>query len=225
VPRGDPTPMPKSAQVRKQLVALSIAASCGLLNPASSLLRIPRELVECAIAEADESLPAEERRRLLDLLSHDPRVSVRARLVEAVVGLWPEPRVEVQEVLRKLSRDESPDVRAAAGVALRSLVESVPPIARLELVCRWAVAEATPERVAAAVALRSHVPVLASDLVLEQLALDRDATVRQAALDAITTRLHENPELYRRLVRDLSRDDDRGVQARALSALREDVGV
>jgi hypothetical protein len=217
--------MPKSAQVLKQLVALSIAASCGLLNPASSLLRIPRELVENAMAEADESLPAEERRRLLDLLSHDPRASVRARLAEVVVALWPEPRVEAQEVVRKLSHDDSVDVRAAAGVALRSLIASVPPIARLELVCRWAVAEASPERVAAAAALRSHTPVFASDLVLEQLALDREPAVRRAALEAISARFHENPELYRRLVRELSRDEDHGVQARALSALQEDVGV
>ncbi len=215
--------MAKPAQVLKQLVALSIAASCGLLNPASSLLRIPRELVEGAMAEADESLPAEERRRLLDLLSHDPRVSVRARLAEVAVSLWPEPRVEAQEVLRKLSQDEAPEVRAAAGVALRSLLSSVPPIARLELVCRWAVAEASQERVAAAAALRSQVPVFASDLVLEQLALDREPLVRRAALEAITARFHENPELYRRLVRDLSRDDDHTVQARALSALQEDV--
>lgn len=215
--------MPKSAQVLKQLVALSIAASCGLLNPASSLLRIPRELVEGAIAEADESLPAEERRRVLDLLSHDPRASVRARLAEVVVALWPEPRVEAQEVLRKLSHDDSAPVRAAAGGALRALVESVAPIARLELVCRWAVAAAGEERVTAALALRSNVPVFASDLVLEQLALDADAPVRRAAIEAIAHRFHENPELYRRLARELSRDGDRGVQTRALAALDEDI--
>jgi hypothetical protein len=215
--------MPKSAQVLKQLVALSIAASCGLLNPASSLLRIPRELVEGAIAEADESLPSEERRRVLDLLSHDPRASVRARLAEVVVALWPEPRVEAQEVLRKLSHDDSASVRVAAGTALRTLVESVAPIARLELVCRWAVAEAREERAAAALALRSRVPVFASDLVLEQLALDAEPAVRGAAIEAIAHRFHENPELYRRLARDLSRDGDRGVQERALRVLAEDI--
>jgi hypothetical protein len=217
--------MPKSAQVLKQLVALSIAASCGLLNPASSLLRIPRELVEGAIGEADETLPAEERRRVLELLSHDPRATVRARLAEVVVRLWPEPRVESQEVLRKLAHDESATVRSAAGRALRSLIESVAPIARLELVCRWAVAEASAERVAAADALRSSVPVFASDLVLEQLALDAEPTVRRAALEAIARRFHENRDLYGRLVGDLSRDDDPGVQLRAQAALAENVEV
>ena len=68
-------------------------------------------------------------------------------------------------------------------------------------------------------------PVFASDLVLEQLALDAEPTVRLAAADAIARRFHENPELYRRLARTLSRDEDGSVKSRALAALAEDVGA
>jgi HEAT repeat protein len=217
--------MPKSNKVLKQLVALSIAASCGLLNPASSLARIPRELVEGAIAEVEDTLPAEERRRVLDLLSHDPRASVRARVAEVVVNLWPEPRVEAQEVLRRLTRDESEEVRSAAGRAFRTLVEKVAPIARLELVCRWAVSESLEERVAAAEALRSSVPVFASDLVLEQLALDPEPAVRRAAVSAMARRFHENRDLYRRVARSLTEDEDHDVRSRAHAVLAEDVAV
>lgn len=217
--------MSKSTQILKQLVALSIAAGSGLLDPSSSLARIPREQVEGAIAEVDEQLPAEERRRVLELLAHDPRPSVRARLAEVLVTLWPEPRLGAQEVLRRLLHDESEEVRTAAGRGLWALLVNMAPIDQLELVCRWVVADSPEERLALALALRSNVRVFASDLVLEQLAFDAEIPVRRAALDAIAHRFHENPDHYRAVAKQLLHDGDGDVRARARAALEEDVSA
>jgi hypothetical protein len=86
----------------------------------------------------------------------------------------------------------------------------------------WATANAPDQRVALARALAATPPGWMTDLALQELASDRCAPVRRAALHAVRAHLPRNPEAYAPLVAACSVDPDRGVRKSARRALRSE---
>jgi HEAT repeat protein len=203
----------------RQLAAISIAVSAGLLDPAPSLARIPEELLADAVDQVDEVVTKDDRRNLLLLLAQDPRDSVRVRVAAAAGGLAADFPNDAHELVRRLARDRSPAVRAAAAVGLCAVLEGVSAIQRLEMGCQWAVSEHLSERTAMANALglRANVPL--ADLIMEQLAGDEEREVRTAAAQALVQRCYEAPVAYRALAQRLTADPERRVRRAARRVL------
>jgi hypothetical protein len=173
-------------RVLKHLAALSVAASCGMIDPSSSLLEIPAELVTDIVAETEElGWSSEDRARMLHLLTSDPRALVRARVAEAAPNLWLGSPVAAEHLVRDLAKDRSPKVRRAAGQGLAAILERASSIERVELVCQWTVSTNAWERAAVARALDSLTPVLVTDLAIEQLASDSTAVCSPRRLAAL----------------------------------------
>lgn len=202
-----------SQRVLKHLATLSMAVACGVV-PGASLLRIPAEVVTALMEEVENDLDfsSDDRKRVLGLLSDDPRVLVRKRVAEASLALWPKASDAAQQLLKKLVNDPSRQVRAAAARALSTGLSLSPPIERVELVCKWTVSEGSEERAAVAKALSSATPLLVTDMAVEQLASDADAHVRRGAIRAAAFHFDENPELYRQIALSLVSDTNREVR-------------
>lgn len=207
-------------RVLKHLAALSVAASCGMIDPASSLLEIPADLVTDIVAETEElGWSSEDRARVLHLLTSDPRALVRARVAEAAPNLWLGSPAASERLVRELAKDRSPKVRRAAGQGLAAILERASPIERVELVCQWTVSTNALERAAVARALDSLTPVLVTDLAIEQLAADSSPEVRLCAARAAARHFEENPALYSHVARELASDLNRSVRRTARQLL------
>lgn len=208
----------------KYVAALAIAASCGALRARPKLLEIPEtlvyELVE-AVCDDEPDWSKEDRKRVLALLSHDPRVAVRARVAEAAVALSSEWQADTHRLLSSLATDSAGTVRAAATNGLERLLTRSSPIERVEIVCQWAGAPHAAEREALARALCSKVPTLVTDLVLEQLSRDDVAAVRTAAVRASRVHFDENPATYRSLLEERTADPSRQVRRAARRMLAD----
>lgn len=208
----------------RYLAALAVAASCGALRARPRLLEIPEplvyDLVE-AVCDEDPKWSKEDRKRVLSLLSRDPRVAVRARVAEAAAAVPPEWQIDTQALLSNLVSDPAGIVRAAATNGLEQLLTRASPIERVEIVCQWAGAPHPPEREAIARALCSKVPTLVTDLVLEELSRDDVAAVRIAAVRASGAHFDENPSVYRGLLEERTADTSRKVRRVARRLLAE----
>lgn len=208
----------------KYLAALAIAASCGALRARPRLLEIPEtlvyELVEAVCANEVE-WSKEDRRRVLTLLSSDPRVAIRARVAQAAVGLASEWTSGAQRLLSTLAADRAGLVRAAATCGLEELLVRASPIERVELVCQWAAAPQAAEREAVARALCSSISTVVTDLVLQQLSQDPVPAVRVAAVRASRAHFQEHPRLYRELLEERASDENRRVRRAARRMLGE----
>jgi hypothetical protein len=195
-----------------QLSAMTIAASAGFLDAATSLLTIPESVIIDLVDDADDDPP--QKKHVLLLLAKDARDTVRERVAQAAV-LRERLPAEGEKLLRELSADRSMRVRTAVGKSLASLLESAAPLARLEIVGRWALSPNAHERAAVARALSSSVPVFVSDLALEELSRDSASDVRALAARAMARRIREAPESYSRALARLSEDPARRVRRTA----------
>lgn len=208
----------------KYLAALAIAASCGALRARPRLLELPETLVYemvDAVVSDEPDWSKDDRRRVLTLLSNDPRAAVRARVAQAAVDLATDWQSDAQRLLSKLSTDSSGLVRAAATCGLEELLQRSTPIERVELVCQWAGAPHAAEREAIARALCSKVSTLVTDLVLQQLSSDDTAAVRTAAVRAARSHFEENPRVYRELLEERASDSSRRVRRAARRVLAD----
>lgn len=208
----------------KYLAALAIAASCGALRARPRLLEIPEtlvyELVE-AVCDNEVSWSKDDKRRVLTLLSNDPREAVRARVARAAVELASDWESDARRLLSKLASDSSGSVRAAAMCGLEEVLMRASPIERVELVCQWAGAPHAAEREAVARALCSNISTVVTDLVLQQLSRDHVPAVRTAAVRATRLHFEENPRTYRELLEERATDSNRRVRRVARRMLAE----
>ncbi len=207
--------------VVRQLAAISIAVSAGLLEPAPSLARIPEELVADAVDDVADMPSAEERKDVLLLLAHDPRPNVRRRVAESAGDIAREFPIQALELVRRMASDASSSVRSGAATGLYRVLETVPSIQRLEISCQWAVSESPSERAALAAALGLGARVPLADLMIEQLCSDDERSVRLEATRALAERCFEAPAVYRALAERLLTDADRRVRHSARRVLEE----
>jgi hypothetical protein len=199
----------------RHLVALSIALGTGAAS-AAELDELPGDVLSDLVSEVEQA-DTDQRSKLgvLTLLAGDTRGDVRARVAEAAACLWPESKEDALELVRSLAHDKQPKVRAAAANGLMRLLYLASPAERVELVCTWTVAESVAERLTMARALSSKVPVLVTDLALDQLSNDLDPEVRAAAMRAALLRFDEDPLTYRRLAEERLADPDRNARRAA----------
>jgi HEAT repeat protein len=133
---------------------------------------------------------------------------------------WPSPTPSASDELRRLARDTSDHVRISAAVGLARAIERANAPERIDLVCTWALSDDVDERLALARALTWSTPVFVADLVLEQLAGDRSAAVRGAALAAVARHFHENSAAYSHIVSQCLDDADTNVRRLANALLQ-----
>lgn len=152
--------------------------------------------------------------RSADALDAASRSVAAARA--AVSALWPRSQDRCEEWIRGLSRDPSAFVRLGAAGALGRVLELAAPVERVEIVCRWTVAEDERERTAIARALAGSVPVFVADLAIPELARDRSPSVRAAVVQAVHAHFAEDPRRYGAILAELSHDPDTTVRDAAL---------
>jgi hypothetical protein len=210
-------------RILTQLAAIAIGAGAGAFEPTASLLGIPEDdLIDLVGDTAEEPLG---RRQYLALLTMDARDPVRERVADAARALAERAPAEAEPIIRTLSADISPRVRAAASRGLMALIDASPPFDRVALVSRWALSSHASERLAIARALQTRTPVFVADLALEGLAEDPDPRVRTDAARAMAHRIHEAPDAYARKLTALSVDSDPRVGRTADRLLRVLSGV
>lgn len=199
----------------KRVAATSLVVASG-----TTAGGISAETLEELIDEAEGGACADgDCSHVLRLLAHDSRPAVRAVVAEAAGMLAAEHVEGALALLRELARDDSSYVRAAAALGLSRTIERVQPARRIEVVCEWALSGDARERAAIARALAAPTPVLVTDLVLEQLAVDPDSNVRSLALEAAAAHFHQAPDAFRRLAVEALRDDSSGVRRAAEQVL------
>ena len=198
---------------RERLLSVAVAWVCGTVDPAAALAELPPELVLEAIDDPDARNEAlHDRVSILHLASHDPRVRVRSQVAASLQELPTEAGFATEVLIGVLARDPAERVRVAAGRAMASLLARSKPVERVEILSRWALSERPTDRAAIARALAERVPVLLSDVAIEQLAADPVREVRAAALEAAAARFDEQPAAYVKLARVAAIDDDGRVR-------------
>jgi hypothetical protein len=85
----------------------------------------------------------------------------------------------------------------------------------------WATARAATERATLARALGTSTPDWMTDLALAELATDKRARVRRAAMDAARNKLGSAPSAYVQLAAERLTDPDRNVRKSARQLLRQ----
>ena len=212
-----PTVGPHAAM---RMTALSLALTAGSAG-AASLSDLPTEVLCELIDEAEGTEPGHpQRARVLSLLTEDPRPTVRAQVAQAMGSLWPAAGADAGAELRRLSRDESDNVRISAAVGLARAIERATAPERIDLVCTWALSDDADERLALARALTWATRVFVADLVLQQLAQDETPTVRAAALAAVAKHFHEDSAMYASIVSQCENDADLNVRRLARALLK-----
>lgn len=151
--------------------------------------------------------------RSADALDAASRSVAAARA--AVSALWPSSQERCEEWIRGLSRDASAFVRLGAAGALGRVLELAAPVERVEIVCRWTVAEDERERTAIARALAASVPVFVADLAIPELARDPSPNVRAAVVQAVHGHFNEDPRRYGPILAQLAQDPDASVRESA----------
>jgi HEAT repeat protein len=200
--------------VLKRLASIWVASCCGMVDPTNALAELPAELVIDSMEDVERTpFQPDDLGALLQLVSRDPRVQVRARAAELAGSVWRNvPLPVAQEVLLRLSGDPSARVRAAAGRGLAQVIERAAPADRIELISEWSTSTDPDRRVAIARALCAQCPMFVTDLAIEQLASDPNAEVRAAALEAAAAHFVEAPTVYAAIAQSRSLDEDEGVR-------------
>jgi hypothetical protein len=157
---------------------------------------------------------------LLARLASSPSSAVRLHVAEAAGALVGTERDAGLALLRGLSHDATAEVRAAAARGLARWMERAPGPRRAAVASEWATSKSADARVALAVALGSATPDWLTDLVLGELATDREARVRRAALVAAREQLGSSPEAYVNVAAARVADPDRRVRKSARHVLR-----
>jgi HEAT repeat protein len=200
--------------VLKRLASIWVASFCGVVDPSAALAEVPADLVIDSMEDADRTpWHPEDLGALLQLVSRDPRVQVRARVAELAGSVWRSvPLAAAQDVLAALCCDPSARVRAAAARGLARVIERAAPADRIELISAWTASAQPQRRAAVARALCAPTPMFVTDLAIEQLAGDPVAEVRSAALEAAAAHFQEAPSIYARIAEARSQDEDEGVR-------------
>lgn len=169
--------------------------------------------------ERDEQRPP-DRQGVLRRLAASASPAIRARVAEAAGGLGGEELGASLSLLQLLSVDGVPSVRSAAARGLAHVIDHAPDLVRTAIESQWATATASEQRQVAALALGQSSPDWLTDLAIGELARDRDARVRRAALGAAQRQLDSHPGAYVQLAVTRLSDPDRQVRHAARKLLR-----
>jgi len=169
--------------------------------------------------ERDEQRPP-DRQGVLRRLAASASPAIRARVAEAAGGLGGEELGASLSLLQLLSVDGVPSVRSAAARGLAHVIDHAPDLVRTAIESQWATATASEQRQVAALAIGQSSPDWLTDLVIAELARDRDARVRRAALEAAQRQLDSQPGAYVELAATRLGDPDRQVRTAARKLLR-----
>lgn len=195
-----------------------LAATSALLIGGTAVIS-PRALDE--LLEEAERLVEDETDCLtaLRVLAQSERPRVRALVAEAV-GVIAVPNIDhALKILRDLTHDSSGEVREAAGRGLTRRLERASPAERIEIACDWALSPKVNERAAIASAIAGPMPLLVTDMLVEQLARDDSAEVRTLALRAAASHANDAPDVYKRIARECLADRSAAVRREAETLL------
>ena len=199
--------MPLSKQVLSRLAAASMALGA---SAAAATLEVPSDvLAEWVEDDLRRSPP------LTPLRAVDSADRAATRTRTTVGALWSSAKERVEALVQRMARDDSLEVRIGAAAGLGRMIELASPVERVELVCRWTLADDARERVALARALSLPTPVFVADLVVSELARDADHEVRAAAARALRTHFRADPERFARLASELMSDPHPSVRSAA----------
>lgn len=193
----------------------------GIANAQVVLQDIPGPVIEDLLTDVEaDDWEEQDLLKLVELLSKDPRASVRRQAAELLSTVDPEAVPEsVEELLEDLVQDRSELVRGACSSTLASWLGKVGGLARIKTIAEWTLSLSPQTRLTMAEALDSDVEALGVDSAVLRLALDDDFRVRAAAAKAAGRRLRENPASYATVLRDLLSDEHRLVRRSARRAL------
>jgi hypothetical protein len=191
-------------------------------DPAVDIADVPVATLRELLAElADGAWTEPEGMRLLLALRTDARPAVRSAVAEAVGAAVGTLTVsEATEMLYAMSDDQAPEVRAAVAAALAIWLERAEELWQIVIVEQFAASpmRLTRETLAKALSFPFSSPV--ADLALELLAQDPVAAVRLEVVSAVRSRLHEDPQGYGELLRQLALDVKGPVRWQARRWLR-----
>ena len=188
-----------------RLAAASFAlGSCGSL-PADTLA----DWVEDELDDEPNTTP-------LDAVNNAGRMAAGARA--AVAAFWPKSHDASEVFVTQLLEQKSLALRIAAAAALGQVLELASPMERIEIVCRWTVAESAAERLTVARALSLPTRVFVADLAIGELAQDPNPDVRAAAARAARSHAQSDPDGFEQILSELSQDPERVVRAAARQA-------
>jgi HEAT repeat protein len=203
------------------LFAATLGLCSNFSNADPGFSEIPDQVVEDLIDEVERAeLDGASGHEILERLSLDSRISVRARVAEAAGQMWRKDPEQGLCILRQLAGDEIGEVRVAAARGLAHFLERAPSLLRASTESQWTLSRVARERVALALALGISPTDWLTDLALEELAGDAQPRVRWAALRAAESHLDENPTAYVRLGLGHVGDRDRRVRQTARRLLR-----
>ena len=199
--------MPLSKQVLSRLAAASMALGATAVG---ATLEVPAEvLAEWVGDDLRRGPPLTP----LQAVHTADRCATRTRVT--VGALWSSARERVEALVQRMARDGSLEVRIGAAAGLGRMLELSSPVERVELVCRWTLAEDARERVAVARALALPTPVFVADLVVAQLARDTEHEVRAAVSRALRTHFRTDPSRFAKLASELLDDPHPAVRSAA----------
>jgi hypothetical protein len=186
----------------KRLAAASLAlGSCGGL-PSDALA----DWVEAERSNEPETTP-------LEAVSTAGRLAAGARA--AVAAFWSKSHEAGEAFVTQLASGDSAALRIAAAAALGQVLELASPMERIEIVCRWTVAEDARQRLSVARALALPIQAFVTDLAIGVLSRDANADVRVAAARAARTHARTDPSGFAQILAQLSTDPDLSVRAAA----------
>jgi hypothetical protein len=184
-----------------RLAAASLAlGSCGSL-PCDALA----DWVEAERGNEPETTP-------LEAVSSAGRLAAGARA--AVTAFWSKSHEASETFVTQLASGDS-TMRIAAAAALGQVLELASPMERIEIVCRWTVAEDARQRLSVARALALPIQAFVTDLAIGVLSRDANAEVRVAAARAARIHARADPGGFAQILAQLSSDPVPSVRAAA----------
>jgi hypothetical protein len=200
--------MPLRNRILGRLAAASLAiGTCASLP------------VDALAAWVEDELENEPGVTPLEAVSTAGRLTAGARAT--VSAFWPKSRDASEGFVSELLEHDFSALRIAAAGALGQILELASPMERVEIVCRWTVADDASARLTVARALSLATQVLVRDLALGELARDADAEVRAAAARAARAHFDSDPKGYGAILAHLGRDPVEAVRAATVESRTE----
>src|SRR5688500_8768453 len=164
----------------------------------------------------EDELDDEPNTTPLDAVNNAGRMAAGARA--AVAAFWPKSHEASEVFVTQLLEQKSLALRIAAAAALGQVLELASPMERIEIVCRWTVAESAAERLTVARALSLPIQAFVTDLAIGVLSRDANAEVRVAAARAARTHARVDPHGFAQILAQLASDPVLSVRAAAREA-------
>jgi len=182
-----------------------------------SLYKMPIEELD-AVLDACE-VPTGEHKLLLHILAHDPRMYVRKRVAGVLrYNIIPDSH-EMETLIYRLICDMQKSVSDAALSGLMEYLRASSDMTRTRLLCGWARSSHLCARRAVVNALMEEIPAVGISGVIEHLAEDPSASIRQGTVACAGLYHDQDPDRMMRVIRRLARDEIYEVRSTASSVL------